>query len=187
MPHPSHYIRVAVIPFSVLWNLNLERRFHLGSKPTNAHWCKRRVQKKTELFNSAPTSTDGALRLLGAHSSRFWQQTAICPVSLWTLVVELHPMNWAHVQTFRRNSDKVTMKELEEQCVCVCVWNFATNSVILLQRHFNCLTKHTGRDGKGSPPLKKHGWVGQKSRWFWLWFLIGKALSIMDFYYVVRW
>jgi hypothetical protein len=29
------------------------------------------VQKKIELFNSAPTSTDGALQLLSAPSGRF--------------------------------------------------------------------------------------------------------------------
>jgi len=40
------------------------------------------VQEKTELLNSAPTSTEGALRLLSAPSGRFLQQTAICPVSL---------------------------------------------------------------------------------------------------------
>jgi hypothetical protein len=54
------------------------------------------------------------------------------------------------------------MKELEEEtyvyvcacvcmCVCVCVRerererNFAANLVKILQRHFNCLTKHMGR------------------------------------------
>jgi hypothetical protein len=39
----------------------------------------------------------------------------------------------------------VTIKELEEQCVCVCVCvgKFAANLVKILQRYFNCLTKHT--------------------------------------------
>ena len=42
--------------------------------------------------------------------------------------------------------------------------------------------------GKGSPrPKTKHGLVGQRSRCCWLCFLIGKALSIMNFYHVVRW
>ena len=41
--------------------------------------------------------------------------------------------------------------------------------------------------GKGSPRPKKHGWVSQRSRWCWLCFLIGKALSIMNLYHVVRW
>ena len=84
---------------------------------------------------------------MSAPSVRFWQQTAICPVSLWALVVELHLLNWARAQAVRQISDKVTMKEFEEQhvCVCVCVWNFATNMVKILQRRFNCLTKHTGR------------------------------------------
>jgi hypothetical protein len=35
-----------------------------------------RVQKRNELFNSAPSSTEGALRLLSAPNGRFWQQTA---------------------------------------------------------------------------------------------------------------
>jgi len=96
----------------------------------------------------APTSTGSLLWLLSAPSVRFWQQTAICPVSLWALVVELHPLNWARAQAIRRISDKVTMKELEEQRVCVCVCVCVKVCCKLgksLQRHFNCLTKHTGR------------------------------------------
>jgi hypothetical protein len=77
----------------------------------------------------APTSIEDALRLLSAPSSRFWQQTTICPVSLWALVVELHLPNWALAQTVRRICEKLTMKELEEQracvrapvCACACV------------------------------------------------------------------
>jgi hypothetical protein len=63
-----------------------------------------RVQKKKgpNFLNSSPTSIEDALRLLSAPSGRFWQQTAIYPVSLWALVVELHPLNWAHVQAVRR-------------------------------------------------------------------------------------
>jgi hypothetical protein len=39
------------------------------------------------------------------------------------------------------------MKQLEERararvCVCVCV---CVNLLTILQRHFNCLSKHTGR------------------------------------------
>jgi hypothetical protein len=57
--------------------------------------------KKTPNFlNSAPTSIESALRLLSAPSVRFWQQTAICPVSLWALVVELHPLNLFVVHEF---------------------------------------------------------------------------------------
>jgi hypothetical protein len=66
-----------------------------------------------------------------------------------------------------RISDKVTINEVEKQraCVCVCVRerkrererecvcvferererDFAANLVNILQRHFTCLTKHTGR------------------------------------------
>ena len=78
-------------------------------------------KKRPNFLNSVPTSTESALRLLSTPCVRFWQQTAICPIWLWTLVVELHPLNWARAQAVRQISDKVTMKELVEQCVCVCV------------------------------------------------------------------
>jgi hypothetical protein len=96
-------------------------------------------KKRPNFLNSAPTSAESALRLLRAPSVRFWLQTAICPVSTWALVVELNPLNWARAQAVCRISDKVTMKELEEQraraCVCVgaSVWNFAANSVKILE------------------------------------------------------
>ena len=90
-----------------------------------------------------PTSTESALWLLSAPSVRFWQQTAICPILLWVLVVELHLLNWARARAVHWISDKVTMKELEERCVYE--WNFAANLVKILQRHLTCLTKHTGR------------------------------------------
>jgi hypothetical protein len=77
-------------------------------------------KKRPNFLNSAPTSTEGALRLLSTPSGRLWQQTAICPVSLWALVIELHPLNWARAPAVRRISDKVTTKELEEQRVYVC-------------------------------------------------------------------
>jgi hypothetical protein len=61
------------------------------------------VFKKRPIFlNSSPTSIEGALRLLSSLSGRFWQQTAICPISLWALVVELHPLNWSRAQVVRR-------------------------------------------------------------------------------------
>ena len=75
--------------------------------------------KKTELFKKRASQlgafnsrSDISLRLLNAPSVRFWQQTAICLVSLWALVVQLHPLNWARAQTVRPISDKVTMKEI---------------------------------------------------------------------------
>jgi len=37
-------------------------------------------KKRPNFLNSAPTSIESALRLLSAHSGRFWQQAAICPV-----------------------------------------------------------------------------------------------------------
>jgi hypothetical protein len=60
-----------------------------------------RVQKKKEFLNSSPTSKEGALRLLSAPSGRSWQQTATCPVSLWALVVQLHPQVAARGQAVR--------------------------------------------------------------------------------------
>jgi hypothetical protein len=39
---------------------------------------------------------------LSAPSGRFWQQTAICPVSLWASVVEPHLLNWTLAQAVRR-------------------------------------------------------------------------------------
>jgi hypothetical protein len=57
-----------------------------------------RVQKKRENFlNSTPTSTEDALRLLSAPSGKFWQQTAICLVSLWALVVDSYIRWTEHV------------------------------------------------------------------------------------------
>jgi hypothetical protein len=95
---------------------------------TQTHHTQGVFKKRRKFLNSAPTSTESALRLLSAPSARFWLQTAICPVSLWALFVALHPLNWTRAKDFRRISDKVTMKELEE-CGCMCVWNFAANLV----------------------------------------------------------
>ena len=72
----------------------LERTFRDGAQFSYRIFLNLRVfQKRPKFLNSAPTSTEGALQLLSAPSGRFWQQTAICPVSLWALVVELHPLN----------------------------------------------------------------------------------------------
>jgi hypothetical protein len=59
-------------------------------------------KKRPNFLNSAATSKEGALRLLSAPSGRFWQQNAICPISLWALVVELQLLNWARAQAVRR-------------------------------------------------------------------------------------
>jgi hypothetical protein len=71
-------------------------------------------KKRPNLLNSAPTGTEIALRLLSAPSVRFWQQAAICPVSLRALFVELHPLNWARAQAVRRIRDK---KEIQENAI----------------------------------------------------------------------
>ena len=61
-------------------------------------------KKRPNFLNSAPTSIEGAIRLLSAPSGRFWQQTAICPISLSALVVELHSLNWARAQAVSRTN-----------------------------------------------------------------------------------
>jgi len=76
-------------------------------------------KKRPNFVISTPTNTESALRLQSAPSVRVWLQTAICPVSLCAFVLELHPLNWARAQAVCRISNKVTMKELEEQRVCV--------------------------------------------------------------------
>ena len=100
-------------------------------------------KKRPNFLNSAPTSTESALWLLSAPSIRFWQQTAICPVLLWALVVELYQLNWARAQAVWWISDKITMKELEEQHVCV--WNFTANLVKILET-FQLLNQAYGED-----------------------------------------
>jgi hypothetical protein len=81
----------------------LERTFCDGAQFSSRIFQNLREFKKRKNFlNSSPTNTEGALRLLSAPSGTFWQQTAICPVSLWILVVELHPLNWALAQAVRR-------------------------------------------------------------------------------------
>jgi hypothetical protein len=83
-------------------------------------------RKRPTFLNSAPTSTKSALRLLSASSVRFWQQTAICPVSLWALIVELHPLSWAVHKLFVGLVTKWQWKSSKNNararvCVCVCV------------------------------------------------------------------
>ena len=81
----------------------LERIFCDGAQFSYHIFPNLRVLKKRPNFsNSSPNSTEGSLRLLSPPSGKFWQQTAICPVSLWALVVELHPLNWARAQAVRR-------------------------------------------------------------------------------------
>jgi len=66
----------------------LERTFCDGAQFSYRIFLNLRVLKKRPNFlNNSPTSTEGALRLLSSPSGRFWQQTAICPVSLWALVL----------------------------------------------------------------------------------------------------
>jgi hypothetical protein len=80
----------------------LERTFCDGAQFCYRIFLKLRVfKKRPNVLKSAPTSTEDVLRLLSAPSDRFWQQTAICPVSLWSLVVELHPRNWVLARAVR--------------------------------------------------------------------------------------
>jgi hypothetical protein len=79
-------------------------------------------KKRSNFLNSSPTRKEGTLRLLSAPSGRFWQQTAICLVSLWALVVELHPLNWARAQVVRR------IKQLETSSVVIAlIENYTTS------------------------------------------------------------
>ena len=93
-------------PFSTflpLFECFLERTFCDGAQFSYRIFLNLRVFKKRPNFlNSSPTNTDDVLRLLSAPSDRFWQQTIICPVSLWALVIELHPLNWARAQAVLR-------------------------------------------------------------------------------------
>ena len=83
----------------------LERTFCDGAQFSYRIFLNLRVFKiRPNFLNSSPSSTEGALRLLSAPSGRFWQQTAICPVSLWAIVVELHPLNWESALAVRRIS-----------------------------------------------------------------------------------
>jgi len=142
--------------------------------------------KKNNSLNSTPTSTEGTLWLLSTPHDRFWQQTAICPISLWALVVKPHLLNWARALAVLWISDKVTMKGLEEQCVCV--WNHNRRWDVGLWVWWWNQDAIVAVDGERvSSTKKKHVWVGQRSRWCWLCFFIGKALSIMNLYHVVRW
>jgi hypothetical protein len=88
--------------FLLLLECFLERTFCDGAQFSYRIFLNLRVFKNGPNFLiSSPTGTEGALCLLSAPSGRFWQQTAICPVSLWALVVELHPLNWARAQAVR--------------------------------------------------------------------------------------
>ena len=72
----------------------LERTFCDGAQFSYRIFLNLRVfKKRTNFLINSPTRTESALRLLSAPSGRFWQRAAICPVSLWALVVELHPLN----------------------------------------------------------------------------------------------
>jgi hypothetical protein len=110
------YNTLSIVPFKVVSSTGdtpfptflpllewfLERNFCDGAQFYYRIFLNLRVFKKRPNFlNISPTSTEGTLRLLSACSDRFWQQTGICPVSLWALVVELHPLNWARAQAVR--------------------------------------------------------------------------------------
>ena len=141
-------------------------------------------KKRPNFLNRMPTSKGSALWLLSTPSIRFWQQTAICPFSLWVFVVELHPLNWTRAQAVCQISDKVTMKKLEERVGVKFCCKLGKNFMgMMLKSRCN----HRSGWGKGLLEQKKHGWVGQRSRCCWLCFLIVKALSIMNLYRMFRW
>ena len=66
-----HYFQISCLPLKGL--------------RTSTNVVRGAFKKRPNVLNSAPNSTESALRLLSAPSVRFWQQTAICPVSPWGL------------------------------------------------------------------------------------------------------
>ena len=77
-------------------------------------------KKRLNFLNSVLTNTERALQLSRAPSIRFWEQIAVCPISLWALVVKLHLLIWACAQPVRQISDKVTV-----------VWKWRPFNVVL--------------------------------------------------------
>jgi hypothetical protein len=92
------------------------------------------------------------VRVMSVCCIRIEVELAIWPVSLWALVVELHPLNGAHAQAVRRISDKVAMKELEEQCVCV---KFCCELGKNFTETFQLLNQAYGEDGERVSWIKK--------------------------------
>ena len=133
------------------------------------------VQKKTELFNSSPTSIVDTLRLLSAPSGRFWQQTAICPVPLWALVVELHPLNWAHAQAVCRINPTNSLKDLLHPLFCnvrTCyrqgvfiLQAFLRHKHVTLRFWYCCTHQRNVRILDSFPMIKQHLWI-DFVRWF---------------------
>ena len=73
-------------------------------------------KKRPNFLNSAPTGTGSALRLLSTPSGRFWQQTAICLVSLWPLVAELSTCTSCSSDWWQSDNERAW----RTTCVCVC-------------------------------------------------------------------
>jgi hypothetical protein len=69
-------------------------------------------KKRPNFLNSTPTSKESVLQLLSTPRVTFWQQTAICPVLLRALVIELRPLNWARAQAVRLISDIEEIQEI---------------------------------------------------------------------------
>jgi len=104
-------------------------------------------KKRPNFLNSAPTSTESALRLLYASSVWFWQQTAMCPVLLsisrWATSAELNTScssDW-----WQSDNERAWRTTRARACVCVCVCEILLHTWQKIYRLFNCLTKHTGR------------------------------------------
>jgi hypothetical protein len=114
----SNGVRIGSVVMCAVWYLNTT-----GSGKHTASIFEEIIRdvfkKRPNFLNSAPTSIMRALRLLSAPSVRFCQQTAICPVSLWALVVELHPLNRTCAQAVRRISDSDDERAWRTTCVCV--------------------------------------------------------------------
>jgi len=119
IPHPSHpnnfWLREQIMKIHICHFLQTQAIF------LSYVLIRGVFNNRPNFLNSAPTSIESAPKLLSAPSVRFCQQTAICPISPWILIVEVLLLNWASAQTVRLINDKVTMKEFEEERVCVCV------------------------------------------------------------------
>jgi hypothetical protein len=99
-------------------------------------------KKRPNFLNSSPTSTEDALRLLSTLSGRFWQQTAIFPVSLWALVVELHPLNWARARAQFSGCSSTTNAHSETGQMAVCCQNLPLGALSSLSASSSWLTSY---------------------------------------------
>ena len=128
----KHYVYCNYFSVSVDWRVEGNEGSILWVKLQDVHWlsCSRNVifknrtriwvmSKRACKYELSRQPAPSALRLLTATYRRVWQRNAFCPLSLWPLVSELHPLNWARAQTVRLISDKVTVTKSFKNNLCV--------------------------------------------------------------------